>query len=127
MRLGHQYGPDEDEVLSKAVQVNLAVLMQSQYKVIAVTEKTLSGNQNWHNFVLSKYNWTTPIESSSDNSQQHHHHKTSNGGNDDDSFTVTLHPLEIRTFVIDVETPGTGTTTPDQRFFKEREHTSVTE
>ncbi|KAL7572841.1 hypothetical protein ACA910_014693 [Epithemia clementina (nom. ined.)] len=60
IRLAHQYGPDEDSVLSTPVQVNFAVLFQPKYKVISIVETTLSGNQNWADFVSHhKYNWTT--------------------------------------------------------------------
>ena len=61
VRLAHQYGPGEDSVLSQPVSVNLALLLEPQYTLLSIVEKTLSGNQNWTDFVAhKKYNWTSP-------------------------------------------------------------------
>jgi len=96
VRLGHQYDIGEDDnVLSKPVQVNIQTLLDSRLcKVVSVTEKTLSGNQNWTDFVSTKFNWTDPIKSNND----------SQGPTDDSgSIIVTLQPMDIRTFYVAVE------------------------
>ena len=103
IRLGHQYGPDEDEMLSKPVPVNLAALLEPEYKVTNVVEKTLSGNRNWTDFVEKKYNWTSCIESNDETSRsvsaKKHDKKRSR---DEIVTTVTLFPLDLRTFEVAV-------------------------
>jgi hypothetical protein len=48
LRLGHQYATGEDDKLSSPVDVDLSkVLNAANYKVTAVKEKTLTGNQDW--------------------------------------------------------------------------------
>ncbi|KAL7560512.1 hypothetical protein ACA910_020625 [Epithemia clementina (nom. ined.)] len=57
VRLTHQYGRDEDPLWSKPVPVNVSALFP--FKILSMVETTLSGNQNWTDFVAhKKYNWT---------------------------------------------------------------------
>jgi len=103
IRLAHQYGHMDDvDVMSKPVQVNLQVLLDPDiHRVVSVTEKTLSGNQNWTSFVETKYNWTEPVPPEEEPFGRGHHTQ----GGDTDSTTITLHPLDIRTFHVLVDLP----------------------
>jgi len=94
LRLGHQYGVGEDELLSKPVSVNLACLL-SGYNVTSVTEKTLSGNQNLTDRLKRRLDWTGM-------------------GSDElrieDLFStnITLAPMQIRTFELVTDFPFFG-------------------
>lgn len=88
LRLGHQYAVGESLILSRPVKVNLSLLLGGHYEVLNVTEKTLSGNQNIKDYFARRYNWTrtefsTPIH--------------------EETTTITLQPMEIRTFEIQVK------------------------
>ena len=86
IRLGHQYGLDEDATLSQVVQVDLAGLF-SLFQVISVEEMTLTGNQKYNDWVKKRLDWTGtgPIPTSSVS---------------DSNTVVILSPMEVRTFVV---------------------------
>ena len=88
LRLGHQYAIGESLILSRPVKVNLSLLLAGHYDVLNVTEKTLSGNQNMKDYLARRYNWTR-TEFSTDSHEA--------------STTITLKPMEIRTFEIQVK------------------------
>ena len=90
LRLGHQYDIGESRVLSRPVKVNLSLLLAGHYDVLNITEKTLSGNQNLSDWIERRYNWTEMVE-------------TYNNVHDISSTTITLHPMEIRTFEVQVK------------------------
>eukprot|EP00977_Amphora_coffeiformis_P018464 scaffold6506_cov171-Amphora_coffeaeformis.AAC.12 len=89
LRLGHQYAVGESLILSRPVKVNLSLLLAGHYEVLDVTEKTLSGNQNIKDYLARRYNWTR-----AEFSAEIH---------DEGSTTITLKPMEIRTFEIQVK------------------------
>ena len=92
LRLSHQYGAGEDELLSQPSSVNIPSLFQG-YNVVNVVEKTLTGNQDYESWMRRRLDWT--------------------GGNADmsesrnaellDLDVVLLKPLDIRTFEITVD------------------------
>lgn len=90
IRLGHQYGVDEDTTLSKEVTLDLAVLFSS-FNVLGASERTLSGNQGWNDWLEHRLDWiglgSTPVKSDVDDKQT----------------TVTLKPMEVRTFILEME------------------------
>jgi hypothetical protein len=57
LRLGHQYGLDEDDTLSQPVDVDLSTLLAG-YSVLQVIEMTLSGNQRWDDYLTRRFDWT---------------------------------------------------------------------
>ena len=89
LRLGHQYAVGESLILSRPVKVNLSLLLAGHYEVLNVTEKTLSGNQNIKDYLARRYNWTRA--------------EFSTEIHDETSTTITLKPMEIRTFEIQVK------------------------
>jgi hypothetical protein len=89
LRLGHQYDIGESEVLSKTVKVNLSLLLGGHYEILNLREKTLSGNQDLSDLVKRRYNWTE----SYDPEDVH----------DGLSTTITLKPMQIRTFEVQVK------------------------
>lgn len=89
VRLGHQYGIDEDTVLSKPVKVNVSLILAAHFKVDKMTEMTLTGNQEWNECLARRFNWTGT-------SQTDPIHERDVPGD----TTITLHPLEIRTFEV---------------------------
>ncbi|KAI2494329.1 Alpha mannosidase [Fragilaria crotonensis] len=90
VRLGHQYAADEDPELSKQVSVDLEALVGR--KVVNCEEKTLSGNRALQRWQIERLDWRglprteeSQIEYSKVN------------------CTVTLKPMQIRTFQLQVE------------------------
>jgi hypothetical protein len=88
VRLGHQYAVGEDEVLSQPTKVDLNNLFNG-YKVVAVTEKTLTGNQDYTEWLKRRLNWTGA-------------ERGPKGSLIDGTF-VHLEPMDIRTFEVTVE------------------------
>lgn len=90
VRLGHQYAVGEDSTLSRPVDVDLSTLLAG-YSISSVVEKTLTGNQDWEDYVKRYMDWTgegnkfTRSESA--------------------NTTITLCPMEIRTFEIVARVP----------------------
>ena len=82
LRLGHQYGWNEDDNLSSPVDVDVANLFTG-FGVATVTEMTLTGNQELDVYLSRRMSWKESTPS------------TSLSGN-----TVTLNPMEIRTFEV---------------------------
>lgn len=88
VRLGHQYGFNDDTALSKPVDVDLATSFVG-LKVLSVEELTLTGNQKLSDWLHSRLDWvnsSNPTQSS----------KAAASTN----TTITLHPMEVRTFKI---------------------------
>jgi hypothetical protein len=93
IRLAHQYGVGEDETLSQPVAVDLSSLF-TQGTIVKVTEKTLSGNLDWEDYLQARKRWTDEEEIPYD------------GVNS----TVVMTPMNIRTFEVAVQV-ATETTT----------------
>jgi hypothetical protein len=91
IRLGHQYDWNEDEKLSQPVQVNLATLLAG-YEVLSVTEKTLTGNQNYTSWLSKRLQWT------SDGGSENYSSVIKNEGTE-----VELKPMDIKTFEVRVK------------------------
>lgn len=90
VRLGHQYAADEDPELSKQVSVDLEALVGR--KVVNCEEKTLSGNRALQRWQIERLDWRglpTTAESQIEYSKL--------------NCTVTLKPMQIRTFQLQVE------------------------
>jgi hypothetical protein len=88
VRLGHQYAIGEDEVLSKPVEIDLDKLFNG-YKVVAVMEKTLTGNQDYTEWLKRRLDWTGTERVPK--------------GSLIDGTVVHLEPMDIRTFEVTVE------------------------
>lgn len=94
IRLGHQYASHESESLSKTAHVNLKKLLLPGWKIVSMTEKTLSGNRDYTEWRKRRLVWTGD----------------SNGNEGDkmassamEGYVVKLKPMEIRTFEVRVE------------------------
>lgn len=88
VRLGHQYAVGEDDVQSKPADIDLDKLFNG-YKVVAVMEKTLTGNQDYTEWLKRRLNWTGTA-------------RGPKGSLIDGTF-VHLEPMDIRTFEVTVE------------------------
>ena len=85
IRLGHQYGENEDTELSQPVTVDLATLFNG-FKVISVDEVTLTGNQKFSDWQSTRLKWVGSRDFSEITVD------------DTNNTTVTLQPMDIRTF-----------------------------
>jgi hypothetical protein len=86
LRLGHQYGVDDDDELAEPVNVDIGTLFLGIGEVYTIDEMTLSGNQKWESLQKTKLQWSHETRSTSNED-------ISNKGN-----MVVLRPMEIRTF-----------------------------
>lgn len=57
IRFGHQFDWNEDEEMSHPVKIDLAAVLAG-YKVLSVSEKTLTGNQNYSTWLSTRLKWT---------------------------------------------------------------------
>lgn len=87
LRLGHQYGPKEDRILSLPVEVDLQKLFPGK-RLVSVKEKTLSANQDHKDWEDRRFRWDCSTA------------EDSFPPRGEDSGRVVLHPMEILTFEI---------------------------
>jgi hypothetical protein len=88
VRLGHQYGSQEDSDKSQTVEMDMTVLFKD-YTIKSMVEMTLSANQKYDEWVDRRFDWTGsgPLPSSSSSSE---------------STMVELRPMDIKTFLVNV-------------------------
>lgn len=86
VRIGHMYGENEDEQLSKPAQVDLSKLLPNMQKW---KEMTLTGNQERASFEANRLQWKGQEAA-----------KSVAGRELDQGDLVTIKPMEIRTFRI---------------------------
>jgi len=86
LRLSHQFGVDDDATLSQPATVDLAAIFR-QATITAVTELSLTANQGVNDHNRLKWNTTSSANTVRPNSYLQ-------------STSVTLTPLQIRTFAI---------------------------
>jgi hypothetical protein len=98
LRLGHQYAVGEDAKLSAPVDVDLSkVLNAANFKVTAVKEKTLTGNQDWEVYQKRRFAWSSDKEETSETAVP-----LTRDSRSPFETIVTLKPMEIRTFELTV-------------------------
>ena len=108
VRLGHQYAAGEDPELSKPVTVCLFEIIGHELK--KVTEKTLSGNRDYHDWVKHRKVWTDEGENEDDEEKSNTNEVPTSPTQEertiekDGRYTVELKPMEIRTFEVEVYT-----------------------
>ena len=106
VRLGHQYAAGEDPELSKPVTVCLFEIIGHELK--KVTEKTLSGNRDYHDWVKHRKVWTDEGENEDDEEKSNTNEVPTSPTQEertiekDGRYTVELKPMEIRTFEVEV-------------------------
>lgn len=89
IRLGHQYSINEDKALSQPAQIDLSQLIAGM-KLVSVVETTLTGNEEYNSWAVSRLDWTgSDLRSQSTVS--------------DTNTTVVLQPMEVKTFVVTLE------------------------
>jgi len=91
LRIGHQYGADEDSELSKPVEVKLSSFLPG-YEIINIVEMTLSANQEYETWQENRFRWS---KSTGENS-----FVSSERLRGDE---ITLNPMDIRTFLVSVK------------------------
>ena len=89
IRLGHQFGVEEDEVLSQEETIDLSDLF-SDFQVLSASETTLTANQGWNDRLKASLDWTGLGRSSKSTV-------------DAMQTTVSLGPMEVRTFILEME------------------------
>ena len=98
VRLAHQYGANESDVHSAPAIVNLQDLFSTQ-RIMAVTEKTLSGNQDRSAWEEKRLRWNAGTSETTSEDER---------PGDETQHVVTLNPLEIRTFEVRVHDVSAG-------------------
>lgn len=94
IRLGHQYAIKEStDGSSSPVDVDLSQVF-GKYNVISITEKTLGGAEDWKDFLQRRMDWSDGGSTSSPLSRS-----------EERGFTITLSPMEIRTFEVTMASP----------------------
>ena len=92
IRLGHQYASNESKALSGTAHVNMQELL-ADWKVVSMTEKTLSGNQDYAEWENRRLYWDGD-SNAKDNKRKI---ERKNG------YDIELKPMDIRTFEVRVE------------------------
>ena len=98
VRLAHQYGANESEVHSAPVVVNLEDLFSTQ-RIMTVTEKTLSGNQDRSAWEEKRLRWNVGKPETTSEEERL---------GDETQHVVLLNPLEIRAFEVRVHDVSAG-------------------
>jgi hypothetical protein len=93
IRLGHQYASNESASFSKTAHVNMEQLLAG-YKITSMTEKTLSGNQDYSEWEKRRLNWRGGSGSSRNDEI---------AGATKHGYDIELRPMEIRTFEVRVD------------------------
>lgn len=92
VRLAHQYGIGEGP-LAAPVDVDISNLFNDTRKIISITEKTLSGNQDWSEWSIKKLKWESFLQQASSRS-------VSAGCMFSNVNTVTISPMKICTMEV---------------------------
>jgi hypothetical protein len=92
IRLGHQYASHESASLSKPAHVNMEEVLLDDWKIVSMTEKTLSGNQDYSEWQRRRLDWTGDGKGNENAAS-----------NTMGSYDIELKPMEIRTFEVQVE------------------------
>jgi hypothetical protein len=92
IRLGHQYASNKSKTLSGTAHVNMQEIL-ADWKVVSMTEKTLSGNQDYSEWENRRFYWNG--DSTTNDGKM-----KSERMND---YDIELMPMEIRTFEVRVE------------------------
>jgi alpha-mannosidase len=88
IRLGHQYGPNEDPILSLPQEIDLNGLFLYR-NISSITETTLTGNKEWDAFKKERISWN----------EMHDENINSTHIN---SALIMLNALQIRTFIVEM-------------------------
>lgn len=92
LRLGHQYASNESRSFSKTAHVNMQQLF-ADWRVVSMTEKTLSGNQDFSEWQSRRFHWTGESSDKDANLDSERMN----------AYDIELKPMEIRTFEVRVE------------------------
>jgi lysosomal alpha-mannosidase len=95
LRLEHLQDKDDDSQLSKPVTLSLKSMF-SAFDIISAKETSLGANQ----WVEQVNRMTWPVES---NEIKNTSDDDVSKETEDDDLSVTLKPMEIRTYIVDVE------------------------
>ena len=93
VRLAHQFAVDEDNEMSAPVNIDLSSLL-SRYAVKSIVEMSLSANQEKETMLANKIQWSTKDDEGNGALTQSISKPTSSDS------SVTLNPMEIKTFFV---------------------------
>lgn len=100
LRLAHMYAVDEHPTLSQPVTVDLTkVFGKTGLKVTAATEMTVTGNQPKATFEARRHVWTTE-DATGGKMHRSEHPFDIRFPLDTKAMTVTLRPMECKTFMV---------------------------
>merc|ERR1712039_189127 len=95
VRLAHQFGVNEDDELSRPVTVDLAALFKDRH-IRSIDERGLTGTISRADVLQRRIPWQVEGDDSSVP-----HGNASRTSSTSSGLTVTLGPLQIRTFIIE--------------------------
>jgi hypothetical protein len=98
VRLSHQYDIGEDAVLSLPVDIDLSIIFPGQ-SIKDVQETTLSGNRDIEDWRNVRLDWTGTGRPETETRNK----KKKNGDVSSGSYTITMTPMDIRTFKIEIK------------------------
>ena len=96
VRLAHQYGANEDDVLGKKVKVNLGDILPKNMKLVNFEERSLTGNMSRKE---AEDRRLTFMEKQSDGTEG----AAAKPWEEDEGQVVVIKPMEIRTFFLTVQ------------------------
>ena len=98
LRLAHQFGINEDAVLSQPVSVDIVQLFKGSIAIKGVKEVSLTANQDKAAIIKRR---EMALKWSNDSPRQHVWRRVPPAGTGGNT-TVVLGPLEIKTFILEV-------------------------
>jgi len=106
LRLSHQYAAGEHAVLSRNVSVDLGSLFGSGFRVRAASEMSLTSNQDRGTMENRRLVWNVTDVTGGAVHSQIHAVQSSEKWQPMSGLVATLRPMEVKTFLVDLERPA---------------------
>lgn len=105
LRIGHQFGVDEDSELSKPATVDLQTLFAGAH-ITSIQERGLGGTISSDEVEKRRITWPLEAGGNAGNAEVRRPRDGRHGRHGATATTVTLGPLQIRTFLLEMEKAG---------------------